>query len=431
MSTNISKIVSRLIEDDDDDAINQADLVPEDEIVGWTERDNRGIPNAVLYSKNRSTVLICTVPQSDNCYRFNVLTKSGKSVDSYVRSNETDYVWDALVQADKVIAQGEAARKVNEDEDDDAIDQMDLMPTYAGYDLIRELINEDAITLNGRVTRHSTQYVHERTTSLDIEFRMEMIRVGGPEEYNAAGDYEYAPDPREEDAGKLVDALEEEIKQNMLAWNQAIYRQLEEAYDYSVSDDVVEESIRANEYTFDAFGNRDNDEDLQYDQLSDAAKKKARERYVNSNLEAGDNYWAEYVIDEWKELLEAKGFDSPKINYSGFYSQGDGASFICDSIDFTKYLTGPDPMEAFAAKRNPVEESKWAYTIHAFPTCKSISYSLGESKQVGGQTFPHKMNDADLKRIAETQIKQFNKTGQFDPSKWKDVWQWLADARNR
>ena len=42
------------------------------------------------------------------------------------------------------------------------------------------------------------------------------------------------------------------------------------------------------------------------------------------------------ILDDWVTRLEEQGFNSPKINYSGFWSQGDGASFTTDSIDLIK-----------------------------------------------------------------------------------------------
>lgn len=43
--------------------------------------------------------------------------------------------------------------------------------------------------------------------------------------------------------------------------------------------------------------------------------------------------WYEWVTDEWKEKLEALGFRNPEIQFSGFGSQGDGASFTADAVE--------------------------------------------------------------------------------------------------
>lgn len=62
---------------------------------------------------------------------------------------------------------------------------------------------------------------------------------------------------------------------------------------------------------------------FEYDELDDRAKEKAREWYIE-----GMEFDAEYTLDDCKEFLEkVTGFSDVEINYSGFCSQGDGASF--------------------------------------------------------------------------------------------------------
>lgn len=87
-----------------------------------------------------------------------------------------------------------------------------------------------------------------------------------------------------------------------------------------------------------------------FEELSPIAKKKAIEahRYINAE-EFGEGFnWYELVFDDWTEKLEKMGFENPQISFSGFYSQGDGASFVCDGIDPIKYWEangcGPRPL---------------------------------------------------------------------------------------
>ena len=46
---------------------------------------------------------------------------------------------------------------------------------------------------------------------------------------------------------------------------------------------------------------------------------------------------AQFILDHWKEKLETLGFENAEIQYSGFYSQGDGASFTAD-VNLEKVL---------------------------------------------------------------------------------------------
>lgn len=49
-----------------------------------------------------------------------------------------------------------------------------------------------------------------------------------------------------------------------------------------------------------------------------------------------NDFFCQDVLDSWVSRLEEQGFNNPDINYSGFWSQGDGASFTTDSIDLIK-----------------------------------------------------------------------------------------------
>jgi hypothetical protein len=65
------------------------------------------------------------------------------------------------------------------------------------------------------------------------------------------------------------------------------------------------------------------------DELPEAIRQKVidNNRYSNVDWE----YWNESLLEQWTEKLESLGYNNPKIRYSGFNSQGDGASFTCDA----------------------------------------------------------------------------------------------------
>lgn len=226
----------------------------------------------------------------------------------------------------------------DEGEDDDLL--KDVSPTDIKLEIL-EHIESGLLYVSGNVTRSNNHYVHERTTSCELR-----------EEWNSQVDHEL-----EERIGTALDALTKEIDQKMIAWNRKIYRELEAAYDDSVSEEVVANDIRANNYTFDEEGSRE-DEGLPYDALSPGAKERAREWWVQGMLEMGQTYYAEPVIAEWRWLLKNKGFDEVTIDWSGFWNQGDGASFTAKSIDLQRYLKGPDPLEFPESEREQLDESE-------------------------------------------------------------------------
>ena len=60
----------------------------------------------------------------------------------------------------------------------------------------------------------------------------------------------------------------------------------------------------------------------EYNELSDKAKQKLKDRYCE---DCTDMLYFE--VESLETILEEMGFSNPKIAYSGFWSQGDGASY--------------------------------------------------------------------------------------------------------
>jgi hypothetical protein len=74
-----------------------------------------------------------------------------------------------------------------------------------------------------------------------------------------------------------------------------------------------------------------------FNELSPEAQREALDNYRDINVDYLD--WHDYVIDEFKEEMKEKfGFEVDDVRYSGFYSQGDGASFTGEAIDKALFL---------------------------------------------------------------------------------------------
>lgn len=72
-----------------------------------------------------------------------------------------------------------------------------------------------------------------------------------------------------------------------------------------------------------------------FDELTGKAKEKAADWL--RNLQADMFGEDDCLLTEWKKKLERMGYQNPKIAYSGFWSQGDGASFTA-TVDLVKWL---------------------------------------------------------------------------------------------
>jgi len=80
-------------------------------------------------------------------------------------------------------------------------------------------------------------------------------------------------------------------------------------------------------------------------ELSKVAAGRAVEALRYSDIEDGD--WADSELDYWKGTLEEMGFQNPKIRYSGFSSQGDGASFTSAYVDLGMFLVAVGDAQRF------------------------------------------------------------------------------------
>lgn len=58
----------------------------------------------------------------------------------------------------------------------------------------------------------------------------------------------------------------------------------------------------------------------------------------NRDINVDNNCWFDVTIEDWKERLREYGFIEPDIRFSGFWSQGDGASFTSKAVYLDLYL---------------------------------------------------------------------------------------------
>lgn len=192
-------------------------------------------------------------------------------------------------------------------------------PKFPDYNRLIQLADQYEIYINGCVTRDHSRYYHERSTDFTLD-------IGDiPEEvYN--------------EVDTLAAKVEQQIKDEIVVINKKIYRALEREYDYQNSDEVVDGNIEANEYTFNELGEfldpAGGANVLHFGDLDDAAKERARAEWRDS---ATFDNWYDNTLDEWMLELEGMGFETVEINFTGFASQGDGASFTAKRFNFRKW----------------------------------------------------------------------------------------------
>ena len=85
-----------------------------------------------------------------------------------------------------------------------------------------------------------------------------------------------------------------------------------------------------------------------------------REREKNSN----DNYFSESEIEYYKEtVLPEYGINDAEIQFSGFWSQGDGASISTDHVDAVKFLRKVRALTKYRSIRHLLNEDDLAMSV--------------------------------------------------------------------
>lgn len=86
--------------------------------------------------------------------------------------------------------------------------------------------------------------------------------------------------------------------------------------------------------TFNSFINESEEEGFSFEELSPEAQAHAIDEHRDINVDYEG--WEDGVTEGFKEDMEEIGISDIDISYSGFYSQGDGASFTSEDIDTRK-----------------------------------------------------------------------------------------------
>lgn len=110
-----------------------------------------------------------------------------------------------------------------------------------------------------------------------------------------------------------------------------------------------------------------------YDELEEDAKKKALDEMRSTTTEYFD--WWESDFEYWKEELAKRGYEVDDIFFSGFWSQGDGASFT-GSLDVLKWLKYTDAKDADAKAKDLAKTRSLRYWLKKVdPAAAYVNFS--------------------------------------------------------
>ena len=82
---------------------------------------------------------------------------------------------------------------------------------------------------------------------------------------------------------------------------------------------------------------------VSFDQLSEDQQHEVLERFREINVE--DDFWYEFLVEEFKEDLRGKGLLCDDVSFSFGYSPSDYASFDAKLVDYEAFLSGMELTE--------------------------------------------------------------------------------------
>jgi hypothetical protein len=120
-----------------------------------------------------------------------------------------------------------------------------------------------------------------------------------------------------------------------------------------------------------------------FDQLSDKLKEEAIES--NRDINVFDD-WYDYAIEGFKEDLAGDGVDVDDVQFTGFYSQGDGASFTGEVKDMKNFLVKSLGMTQFSDEELADLPESIKEKVQGFIDTLTISFNRKSSRYVHENT---------------------------------------------
>ena len=90
--------------------------------------------------------------------------------------------------------------------------------------------------------------------------------------------------------------------------------------------------------TFESFSD---EKEYSFEELPKEVQEEIVQKEQQSISEYGDDYWSDPIVEGFHEDMEALGLTEVEVEWSGFWSQGDGASFTARvyNSDNKKFIT--------------------------------------------------------------------------------------------
>lgn len=115
---------------------------------------------------------------------------------------------------------------------------------------------------------------------------------------------------------------------------------------------------------------------IAFSEMTEDQKAKAIAFMTKREYESGDNSFADGIDSVYIEELEKHGFSGIKSSWSGFSSQGDGASFTADSIDVEKFLREKGIWSQYRVLHNAIKSGELTMNVISTDNRYSHQYTV-------------------------------------------------------
>lgn len=119
-------------------------------------------------------------------------------------------------------------------------------------------------------------------------------------------------------------------------------------------------------------------EEYEFSELPKDIQEEILDRYRYTNVETDD--WYEYIIEEFEKEMEEAGLDDIECQFTGFHSQGDGASFTGKVLDNLKFIR-----ESLGVKISGDAADNLYITIHRTDTRHCHENTITGNVEVDGE----------------------------------------------
>lgn len=147
-----------------------------------------------------------------------------------------------------------------------------------------------------------------------------------------------------------------------------------------------------------------------FSEMTEEQQAKAIAFMMNREYESGDNSFADGIDSIYIEDLQKLGFNDIKSSWSGFSSQGDGASFTAESVDVEKFLRSKGIWSQYRVLHNAIKSGEFNLNVISTDNRYSHEYTVkGNVHNYWPDTTKQETKAEELEELVTELIREFSR----------------------